>query len=192
MNLVSGTERTETMTQQVFEIIIYFHFLTATSSSLIATFILWMLKDWWLLVTIAIINSIINILFAIYIRICMDLVFKLKPYILYEIISSLIILLYTFLFLFLFLKTSSESADQIVADNSKHSFHWLIVFPYASIFIIIPCIFKFGYAYVYFPFLVSFSSTLTNEQILETNVNIDPPTYASLEAGLPLYDDVNK
>ena len=120
----------------LFEYIIYYHCLVATASALIAIFVLWSVNDWIPLMTIAIVYMFINIIFAWYIKVALDQILKIWTFVLYEVISFLLIILLAYLFTFLLI---------------KNIFCTYIVSLYIFICIVIPLIFKFGYALLFFP-----------------------------------------
>lgn len=166
--------------RQLFEYIIYYHCLVATASALIAIFVVWSVNEWISLMTIAIVYLFINIFFALYIKVALDQIPKIWTFVLYEVISFLLIILLAYLFTFLLI---------------KHIFSTYIVCLYIFICIVTPLIFKFGYALLFFPkfwWSRQIATSLQTETV-DTQNSSDhdkPPTYASLDEGLPHYDEI--
>lgn len=170
-----------TLPRHLFEYIIYYHCLVATASSLIIIFGIWSVNDWIPPVTVAIIYLFINILFAVYIKVALDLISKIWTFILYEVLSFIVIILSVFSLTFLLLRCCTY-----------------IVILYILISIVLPLIFKFGYALLIFPkcWWQSRSTSTTFET--ESGNFVDsvegdydkPPTYDSLDGGLPNYDEI--
>ena len=166
--------------RRLFEYIIYYHCLVATASALIAIFIVWSVNDWIPPMAIAIVYLCINILFAIYMKVALDQIPKLRTYVLYEVISFLLIILLLYFFTFFLI---------------KHIFCIYIFSLYILICVVIPLIFKFGYALLFFPKCwwsrpISTSFQTEGDDNQDSSDHDKPPTYTSLDEGLPEYDEI--